>query len=557
MSKKPNIKDMSLKHRIGQMMCPGGGMFKNMSTEEVDALLREYQYGAMWGCGNINMEIANLAENEIGNKARVYKNREAQKHINSVLNIPVIVGMDCEQGLGTTYEEGTLTPMGYAIGAANSEDLTYELNAAIAREMQCIGANWRFGGPVVDLPGRFAGVSVNRGFSDDPEKVSRLAVAAIKGMQSEGVAAASKHFPGYDPYEFRDNHYSATQISLSLEEWEKTQGKTFQAVIDGGTYSIMIGHMAFPAVEDEMINGDYIPATASKKLITGLLRKKMGFKGVVCADAINMAALNALFTREEMLERTINAGNDVLIGTRLRDSDIVLKLVKEGRISEETINGACQRILDMKEKMGLFDEDYDHMTFMEKFDIDTETKKTEKIAQQVSDKSITLLRDNNNMLPLSKDKIKNVGILFSGHTKNAPADEVKAMKEAFEEHGAKVTVTADIWTEELDDFINSNDVVIYAALIEPHCPSGLPSLHGDKLGTYSCAFANGAEKSIGMSMGYPYVHFDVMSRARTFINTYSKSPASQKAFVKALYGEVEFCKEAPVDTTPKLRLIYC
>ena len=89
--------------------------------------------------------------------------------------------------------------------------------------MRSIGASWRFGGPVVDLPCRLAGVSVNRGFSDNPEKVSRLAVAAIRGMQSVGVAAATKHFPGYDPYEFRDNHYSATQISLSLEEWEKTQ----------------------------------------------------------------------------------------------------------------------------------------------------------------------------------------------------------------------------------------------------------------------------------------------------------------------------------------------
>ena len=229
MTKKPNIKDMSLKHKIGQLMCPGGGALSKMSMEEADAILREYQFGSMWGCGNINMEMANLAENEIGNKAKALKGKESQKHINSVLDIPMIVGMDCEQGLGTTYEEGTITPMGYAIGAANSEELTYELNAAVGREMRSIGANWRFGGPVVDLPCRLAGVSVNRGFSDNPEKVSRLAVAAIRGMQSVGVAAATKHFPGYDPYEFRDNHYSATQISLSLEEWEKTQGKTFPA----------------------------------------------------------------------------------------------------------------------------------------------------------------------------------------------------------------------------------------------------------------------------------------------------------------------------------------
>ena len=557
MSKKPNVLDLPLKHRIGQMMCPGGGMFKDKTLEEVDALLREYQYGAMWGCGNINMEMANLAENEIDNKAHVLKTRASQKHINSVLNIPILIGMDCEQGLGATYEEGTMTPIGFSIGAANSEELTYELNAAIAREMQSIGANWRFGGPVVDLPCRLAGVSVGRGFSDDPEKVIRHGVAAIKGMQSEGVAAATKHFPGYDPYEFRDNHYSATQINLTLEEWQKTQGRTFQAAIDNGTYSVMIGHMAFPAVEDEMINGEYIPATASKKLLTGLLREKMGFKGVICADAIDMAALNALFTREEMFARTINAGNDILIGTKPYDSDIVLKLVEEGKISEETINAACQRILDMKEKMGLFDEEYDPVTFIDKYDIAVEAPRTAKVSKEIAEKSITLLRDHNNMLPLSKDKIKNVGILFSGHTKNAPEQDVAAMKEAFEERGAKVTVTADIWTETLDAFIDANDVVIYAGLIEPHCPSGMPSLHGNKLGTYHCAFATGAEKSIGMSMGYPFMHFDVMSRARTYLNIYSKCPASQKAFVSALYGEIEFCKEAPVDTQPKLRLVYC
>lgn len=211
----------------------------------------------------------------------------------------------------------------------------------------------------------------------------------------------------------------------------------------------------------------------------------------------------------------------------------------------------------MKEKMGLFDEDYDPVSYAEEYNIREEAPKTAEVAKQICEKSITLLKDNNNMLPLSKDKIKNVGILFSGHTKNAPVDEVRAMKEAFEERGATVTVTADIWTEELDAFIDANDVVIYAGLIEPHCPSGLPSLHGDKLGTYHCAFSNGKEKSIGMSMGYPYIHFDVMSRARTFINTYSKCPASQRAFVRALYGEIGFCEEAPVDTEPKLRLVYC
>ena len=560
MSKRPKVSEMTLEQKIGQMMCVGqvtlfekveNGKRTYRTNAEVEELVKKYQYGAMWNSGGVKMLVVNLAENDMKNKASIAGGKQLNDLITKNLDIPMLIGMDCEQGLGTTFEEASITPMGFAVGAANSEELAFEISAAIAREMKAVGANWRWA-PMVDVSNRFCGVSLNRQFSLDYDKLSRLTNAAFKGLQSENVGGTVKHFPGADPYEFRDSHYAPAQIDMSLEEWEETQAIPFKSAIENGVQSMMVGHVAFPAVDDEMINGQYVPATASEKILNGLLRDKLGFDGVLVTDAIGMGGLSTMFSHEELLVRTINAGNDIILGTRVDDTDLVVKAVKEGKIKESTIDKACERILAMKEKMHLFDEGEQKI-----YDIREEALKTKEISKKIAEKSINLLYDKNNMLPLSKNKIKTVGIIFSSHSPNEAIDEVAVMKKAFEERGAEVTVAADIAGAELIQFINDHDLIIYAALIEPHCPMGLPSLYGKKIQTYVNAFSVGGEKSIGMSMGYPFVHIDIMGGAKTFINTYSKSAESQEAFVKALYGEIEFCTEAPLDLELKMRNVRC
>jgi beta-N-acetylhexosaminidase len=158
--------------------------------------------------------------------------------------------------------------------------MAYDAGASRARQLKSTSSNWLWW-PEVDLANRNSVINWGRLFSDDPKKVSKMAIAAVKGVQDQGVAATAKHFPGTDEIEYRDPHASASMLNITYEEWEKRQGKLFKELIDAGVYSVMIGHQSFPGYDNTKINGRYIPATVSYKIITELLKEKMGFSGVV------------------------------------------------------------------------------------------------------------------------------------------------------------------------------------------------------------------------------------------------------------------------------------
>lgn len=433
-----------------------------------------------------------------------------------------------------------------AVCAANDEELAFELGAAVARELRFAGVTWRWA-PVVDISSRFS-PGLGRMFSnDDADKQIRFGSAIARGMQSEGVAATAKHFPGEDEIEYRDSHFTRTVNNSTYEQWMDKQGKIFQGMIDNGVYAIMTTHKAFPAVDDTMINGQYIPTTTSRKIVTELLKKKMGFKGVVITDGIVMAGLYSLYSYEDLIINIVNAGNDVILGVKPCTGEIIEKAVLDGRISEERINDACQRVLDMKEKLGMFEDGYCQM----KYRAEDVTPRTKEISDKISRKAITLLYDKKNLIPLDKEKIKRVTIVCSAHVDYFYENLVEYMKPEFEKRGAEVKVQRRIKSfDEMDKIAAESDLIIYAAYIRQHQPMGMPSLYGEECNTYLYAFSAGKEKSIGLSMGYPYLHYDIMGNADTFINTYGYDRSMMTAFVEGIYGEIPFRGVSPVRLTP-------
>lgn len=560
--KKPELKDLSLREKLGQILMLRqrdllkklvDGEYLQRTDEEIAEILKRTQSGSIWWSGLVNMDFVNMAEEGTGDKSATMKNNASLlKKLNSYCKIPLLIGMDCEKGAGTSFSDATVTGSGYTVGACDDEAMIEELSAAIAAEMRAAGANWRWG-PVVDNPNRLCGISIGRSFSDDLEKISRYSIAAMKGMQKEGMAATAKHFPGSDPYDYRDSHFVTQHMTLSKEEWLKTQATTFQAMIDAGVWTIMSGHMAFPAIDDTKLNGKYLPATLSDKVLIDLLRGEMGFEGVVITDAVEMAGLKTFCSQEEILIRAINAGNDILLGLTPEACDAVYQAALDGKISLKRIDESCQRVLDLKEKLGLFEEKEEVEP-----DFDAIRARTQKIAKEISERSITLLRDNNNMLPLSKDKIKRVTIFNTAHNYDID-DNVTVMKQEFEKRGAVVTECRRISASgaELKKLVETEDLLLFVTYIGPHQPVGMPCLSGTPARVYSHAFSEGNEKSIGVSTGYPYVHYDLMQGANTFFNIYSKAPASQIAFVQTLYGELPINTKSPIEVEPKLRQVYC
>ncbi len=560
--KRPSLNELSLTEKIAQllMLSDEAIQYKTVGNEkvirpkeEIDEILQRCQFGSYWHTGSVKMGIVNLAEEwSTAKRMTLEESKEYIDGLQKNVRLPMLVAMDAENGLGYALSSGSIIPTPISIGAADDEELTAKLHKGVARELRAAGANWRWA-PIVDLHGRLS-ASILRGFSDDVDKITKIATAAIKAAEKEHIATTVKHFPGgSDVSGTRDSHFSLSCNSTPYDEWKKEQGRAFQNLIDAGVMTIMVGHSSFPAVDDTKINGNYLPSSISEKVLKGLLREEMGFEGVIITDAIEMAGLSSFCSSyEDVLVSAINAGNDILLGVRPEAMDIVYKAVEDGKIPMERIEESCERVLDLKEKIGLFDDEIRN----EVIDIPEANRITEEASREISEKALTLLYDRNNIIPVNKDKIKRVTIIYASHY-NGTGEQLKVMKEEFEKRGATVNLYNGLPGGGIDEVDANSDLIIYVGYVAMHRPMGLPSLYGNQISMFLKAFSKGKEKSIGISLGYPYIHFDVMGGANTFVNAYSPDPETLRAFVKGVYGEIEFVGKSPVDIEPKIRKIYC
>jgi len=562
--KKPLLSEMTLREKIGQCLLVDqwsiygkveeDSTYSKRSTEEIIALHEKEQFGVFYGqqaevynaksgdSFNFSFALADPDKKRIPSES--YK--QFMETQSSYLKYPPLVSGDFTNGGAAEFEDLSTICVLPAIGAADSEELTYKLAENLGKELRCAGVNWKWG-PVVDLGNRNS-TSIMRCFAaDDVERNVKLASAYIHGLQAAGVAACAKHFPGPDRRSSRDSHFTSTMNTSTMEEWWNEQGDVFKRVIDSGVYSVMISHTAFPAADDTKINGKYIPSTLSKKVITGLLKDKLGFKGVAVTDGISMAGLYSLLPYEELIVGLINAGNDVILGAKLSSGDILEQAVLDGRIPMSRIDDACQRVLDMKEKLGLFEDGHNELPY-KAADIVPQTK---QINTEVARRSITLVRDRNGLLPVDKKNIKKVSVIVSSHNPTF-INTLRHMKKAFEERGIEVHMQCRLKsTPELENIAKDSDLIIYAAYVGPHHPKGGLRLFGEECQTFYYAFNHGKERSIGVSFGYPYVHYDIMENADAFINAYGTSAESQIAFVEAILGEIEITGKSPVLLEPR------
>lgn len=552
--KKPILSEMTLREKISQCLVGYQSAINRRveedfsivrTEEEKAAVIRREQFGTIWAqTGHTDYDL-DKSEYRAHKENSAYF-RQWLKKQDDCLNMHALLVSDMErEGAGAEFEDLTCVCPPQAIAAADSEELTYQLGACVAKELKCTGINWRWA-PVVDISSRFSPHVMRTYSPDDPDMVIRHANAHIAGIQSQRVAATAKHFPGGDPYEYRDSHVSLTKIHSTMEEWWAVQGRIFQEVIDAGVYSVMVGHVAFPAADDTKINGKYIPSSISKKIVTDLLKGKMGFNGVVVCDALGMASLTSVADYEDLIVLLIQAGIDVIIGSRLYAADILEKAVADGRIPESRFDDACRRVLDMKEKLGLFEDDYTVGSGVAA-DVVAETR---KVNDQIAKRSVTLVRDRRNRLPFNKNEVKHVTIIASSHT-DYFHKELEHMKAEFERRGTTVTIQRRLQNEpELRKISAQSDLIIYAAYLAGHEPKGMPSFYGEEMNTFTFAFAAGAEKSIGVSLGHPFIHYDTMEQADIFLNIYGRGTACMKAFVEAIYGEIPIVGKSPVKLAP-------
>ena len=454
-----------------------------------------------------------------------------------------LITTDFENGCGGMVKKLTPFPYLMGLGATANEELAYNYGKATALEAKTVGANWSLS-PVSDLNLNKRNPLVNvRGMTDDAALAAKMLPQIIKGMQDNGLSACSKHFPG-DGMDYRDQHLVTTVNSLSMDEWRASYGRIYRAVIDAGVNSVMLGHISLPAYSDK--EDKALPASLSKSLITDLLKNELGFEGIVVTDALNMGGFAGWYnTHEESEIEALKAGCDMLLWPSENYISNAVKAVNSGYIPTERIDDAVRRILTVKEKMGLLDDDYSYFT-----DITADEKAFVKSVQEAcSNESITLIKNELSVLPFDRSRVKNIGIIPI--VEYAPVkEEAKSLKYFYEQRGFNVDYYEgeDAFDRVMDEFYERNDIVIYALFSRPFRPIGFIDYTGARAWqiVHSFKAKDAVRKNVIVSFGSPYFGNQYFEKAKTYVNAYSMLSCSAEAFVKATCGEIEFTGKSPV-----------
>ena len=283
--------------------------------------------------------------------------------LRSKCKIPPLISANLEKGGNGIVNEGTMVGSPLAVAATDDVQNAARLGTLCAREGKVVGANWAFA-PIIDIDYNYRNPIMNtRTFGSDPERVAAFGEAYTKACQENGVAACIKHFPG-DGRDDRDQHLVTTINDMDCDEWMASYGECYRRGIEAGALTVMAGHIMQPAwqkrlnpaLEDE----DILPATLSPELIgeNGLLRKILGFNGLIATDATTMAGIMIPMKRRDAVPQAIAAGADIFLFNRniKEDLEYMRAGIADGVITKERLDEAVTRILALKAALGLHKE---------------------------------------------------------------------------------------------------------------------------------------------------------------------------------------------------------
>jgi beta-glucosidase-like glycosyl hydrolase len=320
--------------------------------------------------------------------------------------LPLLVAADLERAAGfrfrgIVYLPGPIAlggatefPSLMAVGATGDGELARTMGEVTGLEARALGVHVPFA-PVLDVNNNPDNPIINiRSFGEDPKDVARLGTAFVRGLQDAGAIATGKHFPGHGDTD-TDSHLDLPIIDVTRERMDSVELVPFQAVIDEGIGGIMTAHLSIPAVTADRNT----PATLSRGVLTGLLREEMGFEGLIFTDAMDMYAIDRRHSRKEAAVRAVEAGADVLLMPADPEAarDGIVEAVEEGRLPMERLDSSVLKILEAKESLGL---DRNRLVSIEEVAKKVGIKEHQDAAQEVADRSVTLLKNDGNLLPL-------------------------------------------------------------------------------------------------------------------------------------------------------------
>lgn len=558
------IASMTAEEKTGQLFFQ---LTMGIDEGYLQNLMEKYHLG---GCRYNNMPgVAVQMQNAI-----------LQKHA----KIPLFIACNTETGGNGACSDGTYIASGIKIGATGEEKYAYALGKYSNEEAAALGCNMAFA-PVCDIHYNWQNTEVvARAFGNDTERVAQMSKAYLDGAHTiDGFACAAKHFPG-NGQDFRDAHIANNINDFNEEQWMKTYGKVYKTLIDGGLDAIMGGHIMMPAymreINPTIADDEILPATLCPEIMTGLLRDKLGFNGMVVTDASHMVAMTDRMTRKEMLPAAINAGCDMFLFFNDPDEDFetMLAAYQNGVISEERMTEALTRILGLKASMGLHKKAKETLV-PPQTDLATLGKAEYKaVAEEISKDSITLVKyKDKNVLPLTPEKYKRIMIVYvkgaagpmdalvqmamgGGAQKNpaeelrdrliakgfdafiyeSPLDKMKKQIAAGEKPSLNLYFAGK---NAIKDFVAGQDLVITLCDVANGRPSFGLSKGGGEIPWYVFELP-----VVAISVNAPTMLADI-PQVRTYINAYDSKPHTLDALVdNLLTGADAFKGKDPIDS---------
>ncbi|MBZ5530295.1 MAG: glycoside hydrolase family 3 protein [Acidobacteriia bacterium] len=563
------LRKMSLPEKVGQMLSVRYFMdFENFDSDAYKQFrdqLQKYHIGSV--VITVHVDGATLLKSPPLEAAMMTNQLQRES------KWPLLIAADFERGLAQRMVSVPQFPEAMAFGAAGNPAYVERFGAIVAEESRAVGIHWNFF-PVADVNSNPSNPIINtRSFGEDPIAVGDMVAAFIRGARAHGMLTTAKHFPGHGDTA-TDSHLGVALVPSDAAHMAGVELPPFRKAIAAGVDSVMVAHVTVPALEPDPNK----VATISPAVINGVLRKQLGFKNLVVTDALEMRGLTSLYPPGQgnpagrAAVDSVKAGNDMLLLPTDLDGAFqgVINAVRRGEISVARIDESVLRILEAKASVGLHKARY---VDLNKVPYLVSRQEDMQFAQQVTDDAVTLVRDNGQVLPLTRLQAPPTeGEIYRPQVKQdrqvvtiVISDSVRGgwgrgFENALKSRRADATVfyvdnnLAAVLTPEILQAVKEAGKVVVAIYVSPSAGKqvmvdgklvnsvGLEQASGDVLRQ---VLDVAAAKTAVVAMGNPYVVLGA-GGVQTYLCTYSSISGAELSAVKVLFGELQPRGKLPV-----------
>ncbi|MEK5060841.1 beta-glucosidase [Paenibacillus sp. FSL H7-0326] len=538
---------LSLREKIGQLLLcglPGPEL-----TEPLAKFIKAHPVGG----------IIYFARNVESPGQVAQLTHQLQTTAREASQLPLLISIDQEGGMVARIADGiTLFPGNMAIAAAGASDDAYEAALASGKELSALGINLNFA-PVLDVNNNPLNPVIGvRSFGESAQMVAEYGAQAVRGYQDAGVSACAKHFPGHGDTA-ADSHLDLPMVPHDLERMKGLELTPFVKAIEEGVDFIMSAHIYFPALEAEKK-----PATLSSSVLTGLLRDQLGYEGMIMTDCMEMHAIADTYGTVEASVMALEAGADLVLISHTHELltgayQAIEQAVLSGRLTEERIDESVRRLLSLKIRRGImmedgsFPEEVQAAPVIDANGLPAGVGLAEHgdIARRISERSVTLVRDDAGMLPLSGKKVLAVTVASSAMT---IADE-------------KIKDQLSLGAALIEQGIHVEDLSIAAAEVAEQSESVItaaasPDIEQIVIATYNAHFYSEQAELVKQlqATGKPLAvvatrnPYDLMAfpDIKVYIAAYESRPIAMRSVASALLGLIPFMGKLPVTLSDEL-----